>query len=261
MRYGDVLEWLKVGAARKLVALVIVLQAAAIVLFLNSERSALRREQAAAKISDWELGLGWRENSAKPIITPPVLKAKDAVLKPDDYVIGVEVDGKTRAYALAAFDDPSGHIVNDLVGKVSVSVSYCNLTRCVRVYTDPQSSVPLDARSAGVFNGEMIVSLAGNLYSHRTGKPLEPDKNPMRSPYSLLSPTLTTWQRWVEQHPETEVYTSTRSGGRRRGPSPIAENREGKAERQQPGSISPKQEETGGSGLGRLSPSRSRPGP
>ena len=38
------------------------------------------------------------------------------------------VGGKARACRLAAFDDASGHLVNDLVGGMPVSVADCNIT-------------------------------------------------------------------------------------------------------------------------------------
>jgi hypothetical protein len=38
------------------------------------------------------------------------------------------VGGKAPACRLAAFDDASGHLVNDLVGGMPVSVADCNIT-------------------------------------------------------------------------------------------------------------------------------------
>ena len=61
-----------------------------------------------------------------------VFKAAEANLRPDDFVIGVAFGGKTRAYRLGALENPMGHLVNDMIDGVAISVAYCDLTRCVR---------------------------------------------------------------------------------------------------------------------------------
>lgn len=81
-------------------------------------------------------GLAWRTRLAEPILLPTSLAAKDAKLPPDELVIGVELGGNAQAYRFASFEWKSGHLVNDLVGGVPVSVAYCDLTGCLRAYSD-----------------------------------------------------------------------------------------------------------------------------
>jgi hypothetical protein len=121
-------------------------------------------------------------------------------------VIGVVTQGNARAYRLAAFEGKSGHLVNDLIGAVPVSVAYCNLTNCVRVYTEAGRSAPLDIEVSGSLNDEMILKLAGSLFYHKSGAALLPGSRPSSIPYDLLTPTVTTWKDWLEQHPESDVY-------------------------------------------------------
>jgi hypothetical protein len=190
---------------RRIVAAVIALQVVGIALVVVLERRARLAEEAGMSFK-LRPDVWWVENPAKGTLRPPIIRAAESTLKPDDYVIGVEAGGKARAYRLTAFDDASGHIVNDLIGDVPVSVTYCNISHCVRVYTDSDSHEPLDAEVVGLMNSQMIVKLGGVPYFHETGQPVEPDKNPSPIPYSLIAPALTTWKTWKQQHPETEVF-------------------------------------------------------
>ena len=199
----------KRGVARFVIAAILTLQALAIVGVLASEHIARRAERSRMAFN-LNPGAWWRENVAKPTLTPSKFTAAEASLAPDELIFGVEVGGKARAYRLAAFDDPSGHLVNDLIGGVPVSVAYCNMTRCVRVYTDPNSSAPLDAEVSGLLNGQMIIKLGGIMYFHNAGLPVEPDKNPPPIPYRRLTPTVTTWEVWTKQHPQTDVFVGGR---------------------------------------------------
>src|SRR4051812_11606994 len=86
----------------------------------------------------------YRDGPAEPlhsfhldgIVRPPIVEAGASDLRPDEEVIGVEVDGRPRAYRLSAFRDPAHHVVNDLIDGVPLTVSYCDLNDCVRTYTD-----------------------------------------------------------------------------------------------------------------------------
>jgi hypothetical protein len=181
--------------------------AGAIVWYVRDSRCGVDEPRIAV---DQNPVVSWGRNVAKPIVQPPILKAAEARMRPDDMVIGVEVGGRARAYFLAAFDHPMGHLVNDMIGGVAVSVAYCNLSRCVRVYTDPGATAPLDVEVAGVLDREMVIKLRGVPYFQRSGEPVEPGASPATIPYNLLTPTIVKWNQWTRQHPETDVYEGTR---------------------------------------------------
>lgn len=197
------------GTARNVLAAALLLQATVIALIIGYERGARRSDQAQMTFN-FNPGVWWRDNVAKPTLHPPIVKAPEAKIQPDELVFGVEIGGRARAYRLAAFDDPSGHLVNDLIGGVPVSVAYCNLSRCVRVYTDPQGSAPLDAEVSGLLNQQMVIKLCGTLYFQNSGIPVELTKNPPPIPYNVLTPTLTTWTEWAQHHPDTDVFVGGR---------------------------------------------------
>ena len=183
----------------------------AVVWHVRAERRAAHDQQIEF---DKNSTHSWVENTAKPIVRPRILEVKDAKIEPDEMVVGVEVDDRARAYPLTSLTHPSGHLVNDMIGGVPVSVAYCNITGCVRIYTDSRGSAPLDVKVAGLLDGEMVVRLRGNLYFQRSDMPVEPVKSPPAMPYSVLTPTLTTWKEWTLHHPKTDVYLRGRSAHR-----------------------------------------------
>jgi hypothetical protein len=205
----------KLGNARYVLVGVLALDVvavAAIVWYVRESRRAVGEQPMVAAQNPVA---SWRENRTKPIVRPLVLKASEARMRPDDMVIGVEVGGRARAYCVAAFDHPTGHLVNDMIGGVAVSVAYCNLSRCVQVYTDPSARAPLDVEVAGVLDREMVVKLRGVPYFQRSGAPAEPAASPAAIPYKLLTPAVMKWNQWTRQHPGTDVYEGNRGAVRK----------------------------------------------
>lgn len=195
--------------ARYLLAVTLALQIMVIGLLFGWGHAARRsdRERGAASRDQ---GTGWSENLAKAISHPRVVDAKESELRDDESVVGLVVGGKPRAYRLGAFRHPSGHVVNDLIGEVPVSVVFCDLSDCLRVYTDPQGSTPLGIEVAGRNGSDMIVRLNGVLYDHASGLSVAPEEGRIAFPYTKLAPTRTTWKEWVRRHPDTDVYEGDR---------------------------------------------------
>jgi hypothetical protein len=204
MHKANSLGSLRGGPVPKVVAGILLLEAVVIGLIVTYERAP--RPTAAAPILIEQHHSWGRRQPPAPIRVPPVIQATKAQLRPEERVIGVELGGRARAYRLASLEDDRRHLVNDLIGGVPVSVAYCNVSHCVRVYTDPQGSQPLDAEVPGLLNGQMVIRLGGTLYFHESGRAVEPGENPPAMPYTLLTPTVTTWKEWTRLHPDTDVY-------------------------------------------------------
>jgi hypothetical protein len=141
---------------------------------------------------------------APGIRKPPVRAAADAGLQDSDPVVGVVVAGKARAYSLAALSPNGRHVVNDVVGGVPVTVTYCDLARCLRVHTDEGKHDALDMSQAGRGTDGLMVTYGGRVYSQATGQESS-GGDPL--PLKGLPHEQTTWKAWREKHPETEVYT------------------------------------------------------
>lgn len=190
---------------RNLIAAILALEILVIGAVVAAEYASRRAEQASMSFK-LNPGSVWRDNPAKPVVDPPIVEAARAHIKPGALVIGVEVDGRARAYRLEALEDPSRHLVSDSLGGTPLTVSYCNLSRCVQVYTKPKGAQPLDIEVVGLLNSEMIIKVDGNLYYQASGRPVEPEKNATPMSCGVLTPVVTTWEAWHSLHPESDVY-------------------------------------------------------
>src|SRR3954454_12070142 len=91
---------LRRGAARYLLAAVLVMEPVVIALIFARERASRRadQEKLAASLNPDNL---WSENVAKAISRPRIVGVQEAKLRPDEVVVGIEVGGKARAYRIA----------------------------------------------------------------------------------------------------------------------------------------------------------------
>jgi hypothetical protein len=130
--------------------------------------------------------------------------AAQSPLAADEEVVGVCADGHCRAYRLSSLaEGPETHIVNDMLGRVPVSVTHCPMTHCTHVYTGPESG-PLAVGQGGLMPGGMVITARGMPYQHVTGAPLHLGEPPF--PYTELPWTMMSWAEWVAAHPATDVY-------------------------------------------------------
>jgi len=148
----------------------------------------------------------WRRFEHPGIDSPAAVAREAATLGPDEEVIGIVAGGRARAYRLRALAHPERHIVNDRLGGVPVSVTYCDLTDCVRAFAGPPGDRPLDVSQAGLFGHEMILVIAGYRYRQRTGRPLADGPGIPPLPCVALDPRRTTWEDWTRLHPRTDIY-------------------------------------------------------
>jgi hypothetical protein len=100
--------------------------------------------------------------------------------------------------------DAHAHVVNDVVGGVPISVTYCDLYRCTRVFTTITPGGPLDLSVGGVKSGGLILRVGGHSYRQDSGAPLQQDSPPF--PYDLHLGEVRTWGQWRRAHPDTDVY-------------------------------------------------------
>jgi hypothetical protein len=142
---------------------------------------------------------------------PPAVAAAEADLEPDDEVIGVLAGGKSRAYLVTALRSSMHHVVNDVLGSTPVSVTYCDRTECVRVFTGPADGRPLPMSQAG-WNGEALMLRYGTrFYMQPTGQAAIPDAEPIPCP--TLPTERTTWKAWRAAHPDTDVFVGVLRDG------------------------------------------------
>jgi Protein of unknown function (DUF3179) len=124
-----------------------------------------------------------------------------ANLPDEELIIGVESGIRHRAYPIRRFWSGC-HVVNDLIGGQPVTVTYCGLTRCTRVFAGKGRS-ELDVRSAGYLGG-LLISTRGQCYRQTTLTPDSADST-TPFPYATLEFEISTWGAWRAEHPDTDV--------------------------------------------------------
>jgi hypothetical protein len=140
------------------------------------------------------------------IQVPPVVKAEDANLDDDDEMICVAVEGHPRAYLVKAFHATNAHVVNDLLGDIPVTVTYCNLCKTAKAFTDPKRGNPLDIKLGGFAKG-MLLYASSVFYHQETMQPYSKE-NARPFPHPALPFEISTWKAWRQRYPDTEVYLS-----------------------------------------------------
>jgi hypothetical protein len=125
---------------------------------------------------------------------------------PDDTeVVGVSAGGEDRAYILRTLAPISQHVVNDSFGDLPVSITYCPMRDCLRVFVGEAGGEPLGLRPSGyAMEGGMVLDHQGELFYQESGNPFGPPSG-RRPPLREIPHTRTTWKAWKEQHPTTEV--------------------------------------------------------
>jgi hypothetical protein len=113
---------------------------------------------------------------------------------------------------------PSSHVINDVLGGVPVSVTYCDRYHCTRVFTGDTAGDPLDLSVSGVKQGGLILRAGGHSYLQDSGAPLSPDDPAF--PYLAHDAVVQTWGEWRRAHPDTDVYLGTEASNPAPPPTP-----------------------------------------
>ncbi len=149
----------------------------------------------------------------RPLDNPPVLEAAEATyLEPTEPVFGVIANGEARAYPLRIMDPHE--MANDVLGGIPISLAYCTLCG---------SGIAYDARAAdgavytfgtsGLLyqsNKLMYDRQTKTLWNQFTGRPVvgplvADARQTSGSLLQTLPIVLTSWQSWLDQHPDTTV--------------------------------------------------------
>lgn len=110
-------------------------------------------------------------------------------------VVGVRVKDQFYAFDIATLSPRKTHIANLVFDDTPISVSYCDLSDCVRVLTqDGVDPIPLHAGGLDVDN--KLVFLLGSIRYSQESKDLPLKDYPFER---------TTWNKWREKHPDSKL--------------------------------------------------------
>jgi len=136
---------------------------------------------------------------------PPTVAAAQAEVRDEAEVLGVSLDGKHRAYLMKALKgSPMGHIINDLLGDVPVTISHCDMTNCTKVLTSESRGAPLKVLFGGRIYRRLCLRIGDTGYIQDTLQPLLSEDPPF--PYPTIPYVRTTWKEWREAHPDTDIF-------------------------------------------------------
>lgn len=136
----------------------------------------------------------------QPGVDEPVLvPGRKADLSDETPVVGIAHDGMACALVLESMRDIDQHIVNLVLGKTPLSVTFCDLDDCVRVLkgssVGAQQSLPLKVGGIDV-DMRMVLLYQGERYAQRS-----PD-----FPLADHDFVRTTWGAWKKSQPDSLIY-------------------------------------------------------
>lgn len=146
-------------------------------------------------------------DSIQAIDDPQFLKASQAQdMAPDERVIGIEINGDSRAYPLNILS--SHEIVNDVVGGELVAVTWCPLCYSALVFSRELNGRSLVFGVSGILLQNTLVMFdreTGSLWSQLYGGAIRGELN--GNALAVFPSVLTTWEAWLAQYPQGQVLS------------------------------------------------------
>ena len=141
------------------------------------------------------------------ISNPKLVAAAEAdYLKPDDRIIGIEVDGVARAYPVPILN--WHEIVNDQIGEQRFAITYCPLCGTAVAFDATIDGEATDFGVSGLlYNSDVLLydrateSLWSQIMSESVAGPR------VGTRLAPIPISHTTWRDWLESHPDTAVMS------------------------------------------------------
>lgn len=178
---------------------------------VQPRRSAAAFDLSRTTIPQDEIRAGGPPKDGIPSLTNPKLipgiSAK--FLRAGDRIVGVVVDGESRAYPLRILDYHEA--VNDRIGKTPFAVTYCPLCDSAAVFDRRRGDSTIEFGISGLLhNSNVLLYDRGapgkeSLWSQIAGKAVSEPR--VDSELKSLPFEVTTWAEWLARHPETKVLS------------------------------------------------------
>ena len=127
---------------------------------------------------------------------PKAYAVDEVTIKDNSEVMGIEVNGKYRAYRLIGMSDStSRHIVHDQLGGKPITMTFCDRNGCSRAFV--RQNVSKDDFMMGGWSGKEMWLLINNKRYRHSSKKIPMEDYPIE---------VTTWGEWKKAHPDTDIY-------------------------------------------------------
>lgn len=143
-----------------------------------------------------------------PSVDDPQFQSADSArwLRPNDTVIGVEIDGETKAYPLRILN--VHEIVNDDLAGRPIAVTYCPLCRSGLVFSRQAAGTELEFGVSGQLHKANLVMYdrqTATYWSQVEGRAIVGPLVP--TTLSPIPSSITTWRQWRQAHEDTRVLS------------------------------------------------------
>lgn len=149
-----------------------------------------------------------------PILTPRVQPGHVATkrLKGNELVLGITLNGQSRAYPLNMLTGPNREIINDQIGDRPIAATWCHLAHCATVYDRRANDKTLTLTVSGLLWNETLVMMdtdSRSLWAQLTGKAMSGTSK--GNQLTRIPSVVTEWTKWYQQHPKTTVTMLSRT--------------------------------------------------
>jgi len=168
------------------------------------------REQMKIRLEEITWG-GVKVDGIPSLDNPKLIKAEKAdYLLPSDLVFGVEINGDVRAYPLRIMG--WHEMFNEVIGGVPVALAYCTLCGAGILFETSVEGYdkPFIFGSSGFLyrsNKLMFDRATNSLWNQFTGEPVVGKLVDKNIKLKIRPVTITSWEAWRKQHPETKVLS------------------------------------------------------
>ena len=168
------------------------------------------REKMKIRLEEITWG-GVRVDGIPSLDNPKLVDAKDAgYMLNTDLVFGVEINGDVRAYPLRVMG--WHEMFNEVIGGVPVALAYCTLCGAGILFETQLEGreKPLVFGSSGFLyrsNKLMFDRETNSLWNQFTGEPVAGKLVDENIKLKIRPVTITSWEAWHKQHPNTKVLS------------------------------------------------------
>jgi hypothetical protein len=166
--------------------------------FVSSLNDALAQSEARQKLRD----------PMPPIAGIPIMSAEAAgsALLDEDHVLGIDLAGESRAYAINMMAKPETEVLNDTLGGWPIAVTFCSKCQSPLVFSRQVKGEMLTFHLNGeLLNENMLMRdvETGSDWVQLTGEAIE---GPLKGHRLEQIPMVwTDWKTWRERYPETTL--------------------------------------------------------
>jgi arylsulfatase A-like enzyme len=150
----------------------------------------------------------------RAIVNPNTVDITEAKreIRADELVIGITINGESRAYPVNMLCQPSREIVTDVVGGKRIAVTWCHLCHNALVFIADHDGKPLTLVVSGMLwkrNLVMRDQETDSLWSHMLGRCMRGKLKGVE--LETLPSEITTWADWSTRNPDTSCLLMRRT--------------------------------------------------